>query len=383
MLIIIINLLDCLENYQYEKQPQNNFTHCNPVKTVLQLACAVLVPHGSTTVTVDWYWSKNISECGRYITEEQQRFTIITNRGSSHLPNIDRIITDLTIESPETDTGYYWCQVNDPSYNGVFISSKKAPVFDTGAMTTCNVQQFVIMTTCAITSNINIPSFLMCFISTQTVSPTMYNNMLTSRYSTTAVFISDIKSMSNTVTITETTVSGTTSKKRLETVTNLSSTKTDHLLDSTSIEMYTTTSLITTTIVLTATSTSDNMTVADTSLNLISSTITDHDSTSTKVYTTTSLITSSTSVNLGSNILSNHKSSTATGHSSQLTLVTYTNCSNGNDNDTIELISGLVVLSIVMFGLGGVLGGLLTVLWNKKRGGKGRAVVIILLLFNL
>ena len=141
------------------QQPPTNFTHCNPVKTVLQLACAVLVPHGSTTVTVDWYWSKNISECGRYITEEQQRFTIITNRGSSHLTNIDRIITDLTIESPETDTGYYWCLVNDPSYNGVFISSNKAPVFDTGAMTTCNVQQFVIMTTCAITSNITFQAF--------------------------------------------------------------------------------------------------------------------------------------------------------------------------------------------------------------------------------
>ena len=337
MLIVIINLLDCPGNYQYERQPSNNFTDCNPVKTSLQLACAVLVPRDSTTVIVNWYWSKNISEFGRNITEEQGRFTITTNRGYTHLTNIDRITTDLTIESPQIDTGYYWCQVNDPSYNGLFIFTNKAPVFDTGTMTICGGGQFVTKTTCAIISNINTPSFLMYFTSTQTVSPTTYNSMLTSRYSETAMSISDIKSMSSTVTITVTTVSGTTSKKSLETVTNLSSTKTDHLLDSTSSEMYKTNSLITT----------------------------------------------NNSVKLGSNILSSHESSTATGCSSQLTLVTYTNCSNSNDNDAIELISGLVVLSIVMFGLGGGLGGLLTVLWNKKRGGKGRAVVIILLLFNL
>ena len=248
MLIIIINLLDCPENYQYLQQPPNNFTHCNPVRTSLQLVCAVLIPSGSTTVTVDWYWRKNNNECGRYITEEQERFDIYTTRGYAHLPNIDRITTDLTIESPQTDTGYYWCQVNDSSYNGVFISSNKAPVFDTGTMTFCNGLQSVTKTTRAIISNINTPSFLMWFISTQTVSPTTYNNRLTSKYSETAMFISDIKSMSNTVTIAVTTLSGTTSKKSLETVTNLSSTKTDHLLDSTSTEMYTTTSLITTSI---------------------------------------------------------------------------------------------------------------------------------------
>ena len=195
--------------------------------------------------------------------------------------------------------------------------------------------------------------------------------------------ISDIKSMSSTVTITVTTLSVTTSKKSLKTVTDLSSTKTDHLLGSTSTEMYTTTSLITTNIILTASSTSDNKTLEDTSLTHISSTTTDHDSTSTEMYTTTLLITSSNSVKLGSDILSSHESSTTTGCSSQLTLVTHTNYSNSNDYNIIELISGLVLLSIVMFGLGGVLGGLLTVLWNKKRGRKGRAVVIILLLFNL
>ena len=42
----------------------------------------VLVPSDSTTVTIDWYWSKNISECRKNITEEQERFTINTNRGS-------------------------------------------------------------------------------------------------------------------------------------------------------------------------------------------------------------------------------------------------------------------------------------------------------------
>ena len=95
--------------------------------------------------------------------------------------------------SPQTDTGYYWCQVNDPSYNGVFISSNKAPMFDTGTMTICNGQQNVAMTTCAIISNMNTPSFLICFISTQTVSSTIYKSKLTSKYSTTAMSTSDIK----------------------------------------------------------------------------------------------------------------------------------------------------------------------------------------------
>ena len=43
----------------------------------------------------------------------------------------------------------------------------------------------------------------------------------------------------------------------------------------------------------------------------------------------------------------------------------------GSCCNNMELISGLVILSIVMFGLGGVLGGLLTVLWNKWRCSKG------------
>ena len=353
MLIVIINLLDCPGNYQYERQPPTNFTDCNPVMTILQLTCSVLVPSDSTTVTVDWYWSKNVNKCGVNITEEQGKFTIYTNRGF-YLTNVDRITTDLTIESPHTDTGYYWCQVNDPSYNGVFIFSNKAPVFDTGTMTICSGKQFMSMTTCAITSNINTPNFLMCFISTQTVSPSMYNNILTSSYSETAMSISNIKSMSSTVTITVTTVSGTTSKKILKSVTNLSSTKADHLLDSTSTEMYTTTSLITTSIILTATSTSDNKTVADTSLNHINSIITDHNNTSSKMYTTTSLITTSIILTINStnymntvaNTTLNHKSDIATVHGSTSS---YSNASNLSliSLNTVMHLTNSIVTSIV------------------------------------
>ena len=49
-------------------------------------------------------------------------------------------------------TGYYWCRVNDPSYNGVFISSNKAPVFDTGNMTTCSEKQSTFRAKCAVGS---------------------------------------------------------------------------------------------------------------------------------------------------------------------------------------------------------------------------------------
>ena len=342
LLIIIIILLDCPENYQYERQPPTNFTDCNPVKTILQLTCSVLVPHDSTTVTVDWYWSKNINECGRNITEEQGRVDIYIGRIYAQF-NTDRIITDLTIDYPHTDTGYYWCQVNDTSYNGVFISSDKAPVFDTGTMSICSATQFVNYATCASTSNISTLSSFMCFISTQTVSLTIYNSILTSGYNETVMSISDIKNISSTVTITVTTVSGNTFKKSLVIATDLSSTQTDDLFYSTSIELY----------------------------------------------TTTSLVISSNSVNHTSDIFTSHESNTTTEHLSQLTVyqssscVAYTNYSKNNDNDTIELISGLFVLSIIMFGLGGILGGLLTVLWNKKRERKGRAVIIIILLFNL
>ena len=85
------------------------------MKTVLQLTCSVLVPSGSTTVSVDWYWSKNICESVRNITEEQGRFTIYSTRGYGPQFNVDHITTDLIIVSPETDTSYYSCQVNDPS----------------------------------------------------------------------------------------------------------------------------------------------------------------------------------------------------------------------------------------------------------------------------
>ena len=155
----------CPGNYQYYRQPPTNFTDCNPVKTSLLLGCTVLVPSGSTTVTVDWYWSKNINECGRIIIEEQGRFIITYNRKTSHLTNVDRIITDLTVNSSQTDSGYYWCQVNDPSYNGVFISSIKAPVFDTGTMTDCdNVKLSTIKSNCAVGS---VPSMI-CVIPTKT-----------------------------------------------------------------------------------------------------------------------------------------------------------------------------------------------------------------------
>ena len=141
-----------------------------------------------------------------------------------------------------------------------------------------------------------------------------------------------------------TAVPGNTSRKSLVIATDLSSTQTDNLFYSTSIEMD----------------------------------------------TTTSLIISSNSVKQTSDIFTSHdETSTTTEHSSQLTVyqcsfcVTHTNYSNSNDNNTPQLILGLVGLSIVMCVLGGVLDGLLTVLCNKRRKRKGRAVVALLLLFNL
>ena len=135
------------------------------MRPVLQLTCSVLVPSDSTTVTVDWYWSKNISECGRYITEEQGRFTIYASRG------YNRIVTDLYVLSPQNDTGYYWCQVNDPSYNGIFISSNKAPVFDTGTMTICSGTQYTNQSICAVGSS---PSLMCIRSTTTTVSTSTY-----------------------------------------------------------------------------------------------------------------------------------------------------------------------------------------------------------------
>ena len=248
------------------------------MRTILQLGCRVLVPRDSTTVIVDWYWSKNISECGRNITEEQGRFTITTNRGSSHLLNVDRITKDLTITSPQTDTGYYWCQVNDPSYNGVFISSNKAPVFDTGTMTTCSGTQSTLQSICAVGS---VPP-LICIIPTSS-------------------FVLPITSISTdfvqSTTTTPTNVTSSTSTGNSNVHTSTRPTETLKIKDF--------------------------------------SQLTYMSSTMSLSYDMPSVI------SLGSN------------------------CNN------VGLISGLVVLSIVMFGLGGVLGGLLTVLWNKWRCSKG------------
>ena len=168
--VVNIVLTGCPGNYQYYRQPPTNFTHCNPARTSLLLRCTVFVPHDSTTVTVDWYWSKNINECGRNITKKKGRLNIISSR-KTYITKVDRIITDLTIMSPQNDTGYYWCQVNDPSYNGVFISGNKAPVFDTGTMTNCD--DVILPTTksnCAVGS---VPPSL-CVIPTKTTifSPT-------------------------------------------------------------------------------------------------------------------------------------------------------------------------------------------------------------------
>ena len=280
----------CPGNYQYYRQPPTNFTNCNPVRTIFILTCTILVPHDSTTVTVDWYWSKNINECGRNITEEQGRF-IITSSRKIYITNVDRIITDLTIMSPQTDTGYYWCQISDPSYNGVFISSNKAPVFDTETMTTCdNVKQSTIKSTCAVGS---VPPS-QCVMSTKTVTFSPTTNYELNYITTTAIPV-------------------------LSTTTIPSIPP--HFASTTN-----TGAIIT---VLTSTRPTETLKIKDFSqLTYMSSTMS-------LSYYTTSVI------SLGS-------------------------CCNNEG-----LISGLVVLSIVMFCLGGVLGGLLTVLWNKWRSRKG------------
>ena len=136
-------------------------------------------------------------------------------------------------------------------------------MFDTETMTICSGQQYANLTTCAIRSNINILTPLMCFISSQTVSPTMYESMITSRYRETIMYTSDdIKRISSTVTIMD-----------------LSSTQTDYFIYSA------TTSLMTTSIILTANSTYYMNTVADTSSNRKNGTVTDH-STNAETYTT-------------------------------------------------------------------------------------------------
>ena len=68
------------------------------MSTILLLTCTVLVPSGSTGTGV------RISV--RNITEKQERFTITTNRAFSYFINVDHMTTDLTITSPQTDTGY-------------------------------------------------------------------------------------------------------------------------------------------------------------------------------------------------------------------------------------------------------------------------------------
>ena len=248
------------------------------MKTILSLECTVLVPHDSTTVTVDWNWSKNISECGKNVTEEQGRFNIHTSRLYVPQFNAYRITKDLIIESPGTDTGYYWCQVNDHSYNGVFISSNKAPVFDTGTMTICSGTQYINQSKCAIGS---VPP-LICVL-------------------TTSSFVLTITSIS-----------------------------TDFVQSATITPIYVISSINTgNSIMHTSTKPTESLKI--------------------KNFSQITYMSSTMSLSYGT------PSVTSLGF----------NCNNKG------LISGLVILSIVMFGLGGVLGGLLTIMWNKRRCRKG------------
>ena len=272
----------CPENYQYKRQPPANFTHCNPVKNSLQLTCRLQIPSGSTTVTVDWYWSKNTSECVRNVRNLAQRFIITTSRGYHH------ITTDLNIISPQTDTGYYWCQVNDPSYNGVFISSNKAPVFDTGTMTTCSGTQSTLQPICAVGS---VPS-LICVIPTSSFVPP---------------------------------------------ITSISTYFVQNTTTTPSIPLY----------VTSTTNTGSNSTVL----------------TSTRPTKTLKVKDFSQLTYMSSIMSLSHNTPNVTYLGS--------NCNNEG------LISGLIVLSIITFGLGGVLGGLLTVLWNKWRCSKGICHILI------
>ena len=180
---------------------------------------------------------------------------------------LDRITTDLTITSPQTDTGYYWCQVND----GV-----KLIMFDTGTMTICSRTQYTLQTKCAVGS----------------IPPSIF-------VLTTSSFVLPITSIS-----------------------------TDFEQNTTTTSIYVTSSINTgNSTVHTSTKATESLKLKDFSqLTYLSSTMT-------LSYKTPS--------------------------------VSKSNCNNKG------LISVLVILSIVMFGLGVVVGGLLTIMWNKQRCRKG------------
>ena len=197
----------CPGNYEYERQPPTNFTQCNPVTVwiELRLQCSVLVPRDSNTVTVQWYSSKNDSGCTNCILSGQEKFEVVTTRGHSHLLNIDRITTDLTIKPPFIRTGYYWCEVIDPVYNGVFISSNKTPVFDNGITNVCSGIFFEYLKSCAAVEikNVHTLSFSACFPSHQITCDIYYftttqNMNVTNTYftQTSSMISSDHLSMS-------------------------------------------------------------------------------------------------------------------------------------------------------------------------------------------
>ena len=188
----------CPGNYQYERQPPTNFTQCNPVTLwiELRLHCSVLVPHDSNTVTVQWYWRKNISDCIKCISNGQKKFEVVSTRAHSHLLNVDRITTDLTIKTPMTRTGYYWCEVIDPEYNGILISSNKAPVFDNGITNVCGGTYFEYLKSCAAaeSKNFHTLNFSACFPSHQ-ITCDKYSLTTTQNMIITNTYITQTSSM--------------------------------------------------------------------------------------------------------------------------------------------------------------------------------------------
>ena len=122
-------------------------------------------------------------------------------------------------------------------------------------------------------------------------------------------------------------------------VTDLSSTQTYHLLYSPSGEMYTTTTLITTSIILTDNSTSDMKTIVDSSSSQKSLTVTDQDSTSINMYTIIiSLISLNTVMKLTSSIIT---SIVSTSLYNDITVHFTTN------NITLIISISLVILLII------------------------------------
>ena len=120
--------------YEYKTQPVSelkcNPSYCPSDGCYIKLVCSAVVPFNAFNATLKWYWmnmdnEKPVDISSNSVTKTFQSF----------------LISYLSL-TKQYNLGYYWCHIEDPSYNQHILPSNRIQLFLTDKMfanTTCIV----------------------------------------------------------------------------------------------------------------------------------------------------------------------------------------------------------------------------------------------------